>query len=709
MMALTQIQHFRQVKLATLSLLLCALSLIPVQPALAQAKEAKEPSASEDALTVSRSLADMGAGRDPLHLSSWKAAYVLKLPMSPRETLRSARLTLSTVNSTALIKSRSELSVRVNDRIIAQFALDPINTANTREISLPVELLKPGYNDVTFAVVQHYTYDCEDPDSPELWTEINPIQSRLTLQFSGLRANLDPKLSQLHIAFDRRGWLPRPLSVVSGTEHISEAQLAASALVVQGLALRMGYRPLDIAVYGASTGASIAPEHTRFPGLSSVVVKGRDVLLVGRRSELSRYLDSDLYKSTAAGPFVGIFSAMEGDSIVLVVSGDTEEELMRAARTLAQPGFKFSDASTETIQDQWAFEQPHVAVPDKADPFSAFDFRTTTSRGLHTGLSVLEFRAPADYGARKGDLGSVRLHFSYGAGLREDSALNVRLNGQFAIAVPLNEKGGSEFQKFEIRIPAEFVKPGYNTLTFEPVFLAHKGRCEMLRDENLVLTVYEDSTLELPSATVLPVAPDLARFAQSFWTQEGKLRLYLTQRDTETAAAALSFVGSLAQKNRAPFEIELQYSPFSEGNMLVLGPASPMAEFVNKALPLHRYAYSVQGTNAAFLQAVEGRRVITAFVADRSRTLKEALRVLDSKGLWLGMSGQAAIVDTLEQTLVTEPATTTESFGAMSHLSISLGNWRRLAALAAVLAGIFAVTFVGLLRRKAVARQQADS
>jgi hypothetical protein len=701
-------------KLLTSLVAALALSLVAATPAFAKKPsalaEGQAAAGSADAATnnttITKSFADMGAGKEPLRLNTWQAGYMLKLPLSPREILTSAKVTLSTANSTALIKSRSELSVRVNGHMLSQYALDPVNTIQTREIVLPVEYLKPGYNEVFFNVVQHYTYDCEDPSSPELWTEINPVQSGVTLNFAGFKPNTSPRLSQLHIAFDKRGWLSRPLSVVTGTEHVSEAQMAAATLVVEGLGLRMGFRPLDIDVYGASTGAALKPEATRFPGLSSAVVKGRDVLLVGRRAELSRYMDPEIYQLTASGPFVGVFPAQNGDSLVLVVSGTSDEELMTAARSLAEPNFKFSDVSMESIKDQWAFKQPTQAKPGVAQAFTDFDFRTTGSRGVKVQPIQFEFRAPADYGAKKGDLATLRLHFSYGAGLRKDSSMTIKLNGQFAVAVPLSEPSGSEFQKYEVRVPAQYIRPGYNQITFEPIFIAHKDRCDMVRDEGMVLTIYEDSALELPPPSVVPKAPDLERFSQGFWPLQEALRLYLTQRDTQTAAAALTFASSVAQKNRAPFDVELRYSPFETGHMMAIGPYGGLSDFVTKALPLRKYTWSAEGSQAGLLQAVEGKRVITAFLAGEPTVLRKAVRVLDEKGLWNGMSGQAAVVDTVEQTMVTEPATDTVDFGVTSKLNVSVSSWKPLALGTLALAAAFAVAFIAALRRFAEKRRK---
>jgi len=39
-------------------------------------------------------------------------------------------------------------------------------------VNLTVKLIKTGYNELKFTVAQHYTLECEDPGSSELWTTI---------------------------------------------------------------------------------------------------------------------------------------------------------------------------------------------------------------------------------------------------------------------------------------------------------------------------------------------------------------------------------------------------------------------------------------------------------------------------------------------------------------------------------------------------------
>jgi cellulose synthase operon protein B len=656
---------------------------------------------------VFKTFGELGAGKSPLRLTTWQAAYTVKLPVSPREVIEDVVLHLDTVNSTALIKSRSALSVRVNGRIVAQYPLDPEKPQAARDIPMPMDLLKVGYNDVEVGVVQHYTYDCEDPASPELWTELDSSKSGFTVNAKGFRPNTSPRLSQLNSAFDKRGWVSRPISMVVGTERVTEGQVNAASYVAQGIALRLGYRPMALDLYTASTASSMRPEASRFPGLSSLVVTGRDVVIVGRRSEISRYLDGELY-AAINGPFVGTFSANSGDSVVLVVSGDTDDEVMQAARAVGDLAYQFPDRNVDSIKSLPAIK-PHVlAEPRTPITFDKFDYRTTVARGWKVQPIAMEFRAPANYGADKGDFATLKLHFSYGAGLRQDSSMVIKLNGNFAVAVPLSDAAGAEYQKYEVKLPAKFVKAGFNLVEFEPVFLATKDRCQAIRDEGLVLTIYEDSMLELPASSVSPKAPDLARFSQGLWPYHNGLPLYLTAQDVKTAAAAIQLSAALAQRNRGLLEVSAQFHPSTEGHMLVVGAAGPMEGKLAKTFPLQSYGWNAEGNQSGLLQAVSDKRVITALVAEDAGMLKDALQVMSAKGYWNMLEGQAAVIDIGEKALITKPAEKQTDFDSLADVQGYFKDWRALALGAGALGVLFVVTFISALKRNKRVKEADD-
>jgi hypothetical protein len=670
--------------------------------------------ASGHAETVTRSFSDMGVTYNPIRLQGQQATFVLKLPVSPREDVRTAVLHLETANSTALIKSRSALTVRLNGMVVGQYPLDPVQSTATRDIPLPISALKPGYNDVEITAVQHYTFDCEDASSSDLWTEINAQRSSITLDVAGVRPSLNPRLTQLGVAFDPRGWLNRDIAVVSGTERVSEAQLSAASLVMEGLGQRMGVRPVRVEVFAASRAQSTsaasggpAPAQTsHFTGLDPSIAKGRDVILIGRRAELSRYLDASLYDKIR-GAFVGIFPLNEGTSVGLIVSGNTDEELLRAARAVADKDFRFSDVDGQSIDNSVTLPTPVVANSGNVRSWSDFGFRTATVQGMKLQPVNFQFRAPPDFGAQRGDLVTLKLHISYGAGLRSDSSMVLKLNGNFAASVPLSDPNGAEFSKYELRVPAQFLHPGYNSLSLEPVFLMHKDKCDLVRDDHLMMTVYEDSTIELPAASVAPHAPDLKRFSAGLWPLNETFRMYVPDPDMKTAAAALEFSALLAQQNHAPVDINVQYSPFEAGHMFVLGDQEMITSRIRDVLPLQKYTWTAEGTQAAMLQTVQDRRVVTALVAGSGSTVLAAVRSLRDHGLWNSLDGKATLIDTADNTVEVEPSDAPVSFGVASRAGAYFTDSRVILGAALLCSFIFAWAFIGVLRRKAAARERA--
>jgi hypothetical protein len=656
--------------------------------------------------TVTHTFSEMGVTYNPIRLQSQQATFVLKLPVSPREDIRSATLHLESANSTALIKSRSALTIRLNGMVVGQFPLDPVQSTATRDIALPLSALKPGYNDVELTAVQHYTFDCEDASSSDLWTEINAQRSSISLDVAGVRSSLAPRLTQLAVAFDSRAWVNREIAVVSGSERVSEAQMSAASLTMEGIGLRMGGRPVRVQVFAASKAQSTSPQPGHFSGLDPSVSRGRDVILIGRRAELSRYLDATLYDKIR-GAFVGIFALNDGTSVGLIVSGETDEDVLRAAHAVADKDFRFSDVEGESIDNTVSLPTPVVANSGTPRLWSDFGFRSATVQGMKLQPIDFQFRAPSDFGAQRGDLVTLRLHISYGAGLRPDSSMVVKLNGNFAASVPLSDPNGTEFSKYELRVPAQFLRPGYNDLSLEPVFLMHKDKCDFVRDEHLMMTVYEDSTIELPQASVPPRAPDLKRFSAGLWPLNDIFRMYIPDPDMTTAAAALEFAALLAQQNHAPVDMSVQYSAVEAGHMFVLGDQEMITSSIRNVLPLQKYTWTAEGTQAALLQTVQDRRVVTALVAGSGSTVLAAVRALRDHGLWNALDGKATLIDTADNSVEVEPSDAPVSFGVASRAGAYITDYRVVLGGALALSFIFAWAFVGLLRRKAASREAA--
>ena len=137
---------------------------------------------------------------EAIRLENMAGEFALSFPVPERHRVRSANLVLDFVYSDALIATRSQLRIQVNGVTVAQWRLRPGATHRQESVDIPPELLLSGYNELRFFTAQHYTdKQCEAPASPELWTEINALQSRLEFQYDLEPAALSlAKLMWLH-------------------------------------------------------------------------------------------------------------------------------------------------------------------------------------------------------------------------------------------------------------------------------------------------------------------------------------------------------------------------------------------------------------------------------------------------------------------------------------------------------------------------------
>lgn len=658
--------------------------------------------------TVTLTLKQLGTETDVIRLQGWDARYTVKIPRAPREAYGDTTVHLEGANSPALIRSRSALTVRLAGTVLQTKMLNPEDNRFVLDIKVPNDLLKAGYNELSITAVQHYTYQCEDPLSSELWTELDALRSTVTTEVKGLRPNESPKLSQLPLMFDARAWVNRPITFIYGGVAPSPTALQASTSVVQGLTLLKQGRVLDLHVASADTAGTSRDGLARLPGVRPEVAQGSDLVLVGERSELAAYLDGETSK-LIAGPFVGVLPLNGGAGVALIVSGTTGAELLQAARAVANVEFMHQDA---------AFERP-VVVTDAAPsfeaplgarrPFSRFKYVTSTRHGVDSTPMGFEFRVPGELVGRKDLPIKFRMHISYGAGLRATSVLNLKVNGKFVTAVALDSAAGAELRDLSMEVPSSVVGPGLNYVHFQPVLTAEKAPCDMMRPEHMVVTVFEDSTIELPGSSEAPALPDLQRFVRSAWPYEGSMRVYPMSPRASTTAAVLSLASGLAQQQKryVPFEI-LGRHEASENEVLVGEEALLPPDIARGLSSKGRYSWNTEGSDVRMTQGLERGRLITAIVAKDAGTLFKGTQLMSTAGLWGSVSGAVVVVNIGTETVSVEPVV--EAFQLPNQVGWQkvLAQWQMLVSVALVLSVLVVWAWLKLLRRKADKRATAD-
>ncbi len=534
--------------------------------------------------TIRLPLRQLVGATEPIYLLTAQSTYTVFVPISPRYNVKSAKMRLKFTNSIALLSERSTLRVVLNDRVISQHYLTRNSPDHTVDIEIPKEYLKWGSNQLQFIVAQHYTLECEDPEAPELWTQIFPDESYLEAVVSW--NPIYPKLSLLRDLIDRKLWETYGYHICfpnSASGSLSASQLSWGSIVAQGAGLNLGYRPSNI-----STGSTLRA--------------GMDNIVIGQMNELTQYLTA-----TEIGAINGSFIAVKplpGDptKFLLIISGTNEAQVGQAAYAFSLINFPLPDSQFATIgsitpQMDKEFWMQHAPLRDPG----IYSFRQLgmeehiSIQGWNTGSAQLEVYMPGDLSQDDGSNIELRLHFAYGAAFRDDSVLNVFVNGEFQTAVRLDDQRGAMHYGHKLYLPAKAFQPGRNVVSIAPKMVPlHSNHCLLIQKENLWFTLYRDSDFVVPRLQKKARLPSLTIFSQTAFpfssTPDGAdLAVFMAGKDATSVAATWMLLSKMAQiSGSVLYRAEIGYTPPQGKNkdILTVGPIANIPDEVLSTSPV---------------------------------------------------------------------------------------------------------------------------
>lgn len=558
------------------------------------------PNRYEEAVPLSRFRAFTG----PLLMTTASFTEDVFFPLSSRVEVIEATLDLDFANSIALVPERSVLWTSLNGPVFGQIRLRPETWSNFVRIDMPEQRLFPGFNEIDFRVAQHYTDNCEDYGAPELWTEIDTAESAVRMIYDQVDLSLLPvTLADLPDLFSTAIGGSQSLHLMTVGE-LGDAEIRWGSKIARAAGLMLGFVVPDITYDRASQAprsvitAALAEDY-RFPGLDQSTMVNRDSALIGTRSQLESFMRPDLL-AQITGPYIGIHPLDANPSeFVLVVSGRDTAEVDIAAEALMFMDFPMTDQPFTVIQE---FQPPAQAVPSdtinvarsSVYQFADLGFTTTTIQGMATQEMFLDVMLPPDMFAPEDVEVVLLLNLAFGAGLRDDSVLNILVNELYYETISLNVVEGAVFREFRLPIPLRRFRPGLNRITFESIMVPLRtGECLLQQDRNLQLTLFENSELHMPDAAEFAVQPDLSLFAQTGFPHFSPLygtdaSLLVTDNDPATVVAAWTFAAKLAQVTRVPmWDLEVGLTvPTEDRHVMVIGPAAQIPDGFRAAAPL---------------------------------------------------------------------------------------------------------------------------
>ena len=481
-----------------------------------------------------------------------KASFGLKIPVPERWSISSSTLEASVVSSVALLPERSLMTVRLNGHPLKQVRLGTASGRHRFSVELPPALLEPGYNDLEFVAMQRSTQACQDRGDPELWSTLELNRSAVSLNYE-LRP-VPAALSSLPtMVFDPKIMGQGRVHIV--LEDFSPQSLKEASLAAAGAALRYDYRPVHFSV-------------------STNLVKGVDTIAIGSQE----FLQGTLLQSLV--PIEGSLSVMhlpkvrtavdngterrevvfDQTHVLIAIQGQGHEDRIRAARALSVmnrpwPGGSSLDVDGVSLPAiSWSSGRKTVK-PGMVTTARELGLKTTTFQGMEPEPAEMSFRLPSQVAVHESRFFTLSLDLVYGAQMRQDSALNVVVNEEFAAAIPLADQQGARYEDYKLQLPVALLKPGRNSISFEPVLTPLiTGECTLIQEGNLRMTLEGDSTLELPEMSRWVVMPDLGLlFQDGFpltaspdWTETA---VVLPEATPESVSAALDLIGLISQKN----------------------------------------------------------------------------------------------------------------------------------------------------------------
>ena len=563
----------------------------------------------------------------PIVLRKANDQHALYFPVSNRIDVSYAELRLKFTNSISLLQERSQLRIKLNEITVAQLPLRADQPQVDVVVELPAELITSGFNNLTIWVAQHYTLECEDPAAPELWTEIDTFNSELKL--TGQLQPVDAMLSELEQIMGPAIGNPQSYRILM-PEQYEENHIATGALIAESIGLRHFYRsPLFMSATAQT--ASIADNNSttpnEFSGLDQDTLSGSDNVLFGTRDELKPYLSSEILDEIKDA-YLGIFPLPSDPRyFVMIVSGTTKEELKRAATALNFTNFPYTDAKSSLIKatdipSNSRFGRKRFIKTDRLYTLEELGLKTTTVQGAGFHEYELTFDLPADFYAAEDATVSLRLDYSYGARMRNDSILNIKLNDAFERVIALKDPDGAVFKGYEVTIPLRAFIPGRNRIRFEPALIPSVGgECIAVNDRNLQFTLYGTSIIKFPFATSYVGLPDLSLFSNTVfpYRRNGNpepMDIAVLSNDHDTIAAAWTLMAKFAQIADGPvLDAEFHFSiPEEDRELIVISPFDKLDEKLMSAAPMKldgssNYPYPVS-------DRLEGKQEAKGFFAN---------------------------------------------------------------------------------------------
>ena len=450
---------------------------------------------------------------------------------------------------------------------------------------------------------------------------------------------------------------------------------------------------LVMAAFGRMTDANLLVDIVSIDDLTDTLRQNSDLIFVGKPSELPLLKELDLPVPIQSGSYSspemkeddGVLqiaaSAWSKTRVVLLVSGNTDVGVVKAAQALTTSNIQTSNSNLYSIVAQVNLAAPlGLQTESPANPltnsdytFSSLGYSAETNTGIGTRSFSYEFVIPP---------GQVPVEKPYIDIVFTASKLADPARSGMTISVNGSRIGSAKFSvddpdptNTRANLPAAFLRSGLNVIDVNVALIPFDVCSSISFNSGLWVTIYSESVLHLPLARATATTntlKDLQAYPYPFLNDPSlsSTTFILPQSDPAAlaVAGALAFdLGNTATGSVFSFDVDfdgqLEDATRKDQNLILVGEPSSLS-LIND-LKDNMPAYFEPNSNTAIL---EGQQVVYRISSGKSLGYLElfslpwdnqfaALEVLGTNVEGVLFAGRALVNEEVRNTLKGDFAT----------------------------------------------------
>ena len=459
---------------------------------------------------------DMGL-TSPIEMRGPHSFYSLHFTLSYTMLPRQATLRLLYRVAPGLDPASTALKITVNGFAAATLESTPAASSNNGLISTQISV--PGA-----ALVRSNLLTFEFTGSAGTQPDVHgqaPVPASVQATISAA--------STVEVSGDRIAW---PGDLAQLPLPIFDADLQTTTTIPFVFLTAPTPKSLEAAGVVASwLGLQASTKPVRFTVAIGSIPSGNAILFSSEPSSLPQALQLAGQPSLNGGPILALrANPSDPDGRVLVISGDNEDQLLVAARTLSLThGDAQADSGASVPFSGVTALLPALALPaprglddaprwlarKRATPLSSCRNQEEMQSDGSSSIPVY-FHVPP--GLFFGEKEKVAMHVRYrynALQVAKGSALRVIVNGVLTGEIPLQPGTGSQLGERSVQVPVSVIQPFGNTVLFNFDFVPADGVATNPDTEQLKGEILCDSSLDLQRLGLWTAMPNLEPFANA--------------------------------------------------------------------------------------------------------------------------------------------------------------------------------------------------